>query len=409
MTKVPDTPSDDDPTEVRDPAGDKRLVAKRDERTPGPGIDYGRPRRRGRWLKRLVLLVVVPVLMLVGASWWYAHTGRYVSTENAYVKSHVIAISTDLDGRISEVLIGNNERVSKGQVLFRLDPDAAWVELQLAQAKAETVRNDIAAMQAEFGQVQAEIEEALERVAFYARDARRQRDLANRGIASRSQLDEAEFELASAKQRVNGLRQKIRRVLADLGGDPARAVELHPRYLAAMSDVELAQLRLADTEVRAPADGVVTQVRMEPGEWVEEGEPVFGLIETAHTWVVANLKETQLTHVHEGQRVEVTIDAYPDTIWKATVRAIAPATGAEFAVLPPQNASGNWVKVVQRVPVHIDFDPNEGAPPLRSGMTAGITIDTERERRLFGAAREAIAALVHPKPEPGGESALMAK
>ena len=153
----------------------------------------------------------------------------------------------------------------------------------------------------------------------------------------------------------------------------------------------MAELRLGYTNVRAPADGIVTQMHLEPGEWLEEGEPAFGLIEIDETWVVANLKETELTHVREGQSVEVAVDAYPDARWRARVTSIAPATGAEFAVLPPQNASGNWVKVVQRVPVRIDLEPSEGNPPLRAGMTASISIDTERERKLLTMAREVLA------------------
>ena len=154
----------------------------------------------------------------------------------------------------------------------------------------------------------------------------------------------------------------------------------------------MAELRLGYTTVRAPAYGIATQVHLEPGEWLEEGKPAFGLIEADDTWVVANLKETELTHVREGQLVEVSLDAYPDVTWAGRVTSIAPATGAEFAVLPPQNASGNWVKVVQRVPVRIDLEKLEGRRRLRAGMTAAISIDTQRERRLLTMAREAIAS-----------------
>ena len=377
-----------------------RDVVSTDERATSMSL-AGPPRRaRFRWLRRMVLLVGVPVLFVVAASWWYATTGRYVITENAYVKSHVIAVSTDLDGRVIDVGIRNNQPVRRGDVLFRLDPDPHWLALQLAQADVETVRNEILAIRAEFGQARAEILEAQERVSFFEREAVRQRDLAGRGISTRSRLDETEFELAAARQRVNALREKVRRVLADLGGDPERAVELHPRFVAAMADVELAELRLADTEVRAPTDGVVTQVSLEPGEWVEEGEPIFGLVAVDSVWIVANLKETQLTHVREGQQVEVSVDAFPDQSWAGRVSTISPATGAEFAVLPPQNASGNWVKVVQRIPVRIDLEPQDRMPILRAGMTATISIDTERERHLLGAAREAIAALVQDRDQP---------
>lgn len=352
-----------------------------------------RPRRgHGRRLRRLVLLVAVPLLLIAVASAWYAFTGRYISTENAYVKAHVVAISTDIDGRVVEVLVRNDKRVKAGDVLFRLDPDPYWLQLQIADAKIETVRNAIEAMRAEFRQIEAEIGEATETVRYYEREAERQRALSKTGAGTAARLDEAEFEVASARQRVRGLREKVRKVLAELGGDPERAPELHPRFLEAQAERDMANLRLGYTEVRAPTDGVATQVRLEPGEWLEEGEPAFGLIEVDDTWIVANLKETELTHVREGQLVEVSVDAYPDLVWTARVTSIAPATGSEFAVLPPQNASGNWVKVVQRVPVRIDLEPVEGRPPLRAGMTAAISIDTQRERRLVTVAREAIAA-----------------
>lgn len=359
-------------------------------------------RRRGRWVKRLVLLVAIPLLALVGASYLYAITGRYVTTENAYVKAHIVAISTDIDGRVTEVFVRNDQRVKKGELLFRLDPDTHWLELKTAEARIMSVRQDVEATRAEFSQVQAEIAEAREAVAYHGREAARQRELNKRGVTTTAKLDEAEFAVTSARQRVLALQQKIRTVLAALGGDPERAVELHPDFIEAQTAREIAELHLSYTEVRAPTDGVVTQVHLEPGEWLEEGDPAFGLIEVDDTWVVANLKETQLTHVHEGQVVEVTIDAYPDVTWKARVTSIAPATGAEFAVLPPQNASGNWVKVVQRVPVRVDLESVEGNPPLRAGMTASISIDTERERQLLSTVREAIASFRQPETPASG-------
>lgn len=349
-------------------------------------------RGRGRRFRRAFLLVLVPLLMIAAGTAWYAFTGRYITTENAYVKAHVIAISTDIDGRVTEVMVRNDKRVKAGDLLFRLDPDPYWLQLQIADAKISSVRNAIDAMRAEFRQIEAEIDEGVATVRYFEREAQRQRSLAKTGAGTAAKLDEAEFEVAAARQQVRALREKIRKVLAELGGDPERAAELHPRFLEALAERNMAELRLGYTNVRAPADGIVTQLHLEPGEWLEEGEPAFGLIEIDETWVVANLKETELTHVREGQSVEVAVDAYPDAKWRARVTSIAPATGAEFAVLPPQNASGNWVKVVQRVPVRIDLEPAEGNPPLRAGMTASISIDTGRERRLLTMARETLAS-----------------
>lgn len=359
---------------------------------PAAPVESKARRGRGRRLRRVILLVLVPLLMILAGGTWYAFTGRYVTTENAYVKAHVIAISTDIDGRVVEVLTRNDRRVKAGDVLFRLDPDPHWLRLQITEAKIEAVRYGLAAMRAEYHQIEAEIAEGVETVRYYENEAQRQRSLAKTGAGTAARLDEAEFELAASRQQVRGLREKIRKVLAELGGDPERAPELHPRYLEALAERNMAELRLGYTQVRAPADGVVTQMHLEPGEWLEEGEAAFGLIEIDETWVVANLKETELTHVREGQPVVVSVDAYPGVTWLARVASIAPATGAEFAVLPPQNASGNWVKVVQRVPVRIDLQPVGGHPPLRAGMTAAVSIDTGRERQLLTLAREAIAA-----------------
>jgi membrane fusion protein, multidrug efflux system len=349
-------------------------------------------RGRGRRIRRLIMLVLVPLVLIAGAASWYAFTGRYVTSENAYVKAHIIAISTDIDGRVVEVMVRNDQRVQAGDVLFRLDPDPYWLQLQITEAKIVTVRNDIDAVRAEFHQIEAEIDEGNETVRYYQREAERQRALAKTGAGTSAKLDEAEFEFASARQRVRALREKTRKVLAELGGDPERAAELHPKYLEALAERNLAELHLGYTEVRAPTGGIATQVHLEPGEWLEEGKPAFGLIEVDDTWVVANLKETELTHVREGQLVEVSVDAYPDVTWSARVTSIAPATGAEFAVLPPQNASGNWVKVVQRVPVRIDLEKVDGRPPLRAGMTASIAIGTKQKRRLLTVACEALAA-----------------
>ena len=374
-------------TERAEPA---RELAPTTEGTPP--AESRASRGRGRRLRRFILLVLVPIVLILGASAWYAFTGRYITTENAYVKAHIVAVSTDIDGRVVEVMIRNNQRVSAGDVLFRLDPDPYWLQLQIAEAKIESVRHAIDAMRADYRQIEAEIAEGIETVRYFGREAERQRSLSKTGAGTAARLDEAEFEFAAAQQRVRALREKIRKVLAELGGDPERAPELHPRYLEALAERNLAELRLGYTTVRAPSDGVATQVSLEPGEWLEEGEPAFGLIAIDNTWIVTNLKETELTHIREGQAVEVKVDAYPDVVWNARVSSIAPATGAEFAVLPPQNASGNWVKVVQRVPVRIDLEHAEGRPQLRAGMTASISIDTQRERRLLTVAREAIAA-----------------
>ena len=351
-----------------------------------------RPRRRwGRMLLRTILLIVIPVAAIIGGGFWYEATGRYITTENAYVKAHVIAISPNIDGRVTEVFVDENQRVKTGEVLFKMDAEPYWMMVRMSEAKRETARQEIEATRAEYHQIVAEIEKAKADVKHYEREAGRQRQLASKAITTRSRLDDAEFNLSTAQRDVATLRQKIRTVLARLGGDPARAAELHPDFMAAETEKAMAEMNLGYTEIKSPIDGIVTRLKLEAGEWVEEGEPAFGLIAVDRTWIEANLKETQLTHVRKGQDVKVEIDAYPDVVWTAKIASISPATGAEFSVLPPQNASGNWVKVVQRLPVRIEIETTPEHPPLRAGMTATVTVDTHHKRELWSTVKSAIA------------------
>jgi membrane fusion protein, multidrug efflux system len=351
------------------------------------------PEPRRRRVLRPVLLGVVPALAGAIGLYWYATSGRYVSTENAYVKADMVAISPDVDGRVIAVEVVDNQTVAKGDVLFRLEPEPFQIALDLAEAKILAVRHDIEGSRAEFHQIAAEIAEAKERGNFFEQQAVRQRELQERGISARASLDEAEMEFAAANQRVVALREKMRTVLAELGGDPASAVELHPDFRGAEAERDMAALDLDDTVVRAPVAGIVSRMRLQPGEWLEEGEPAFSIINPASTWVEANLKETQLENVRVGQRVEIAVDAYPGQVWQGEIVSISPATGAEFALIPPQNATGNWVKVVQRLPVRIAVHPAENQPPLRAGMTVTVTIDTEAEPELAELARGALAAV----------------
>ena len=351
------------------------------------------PRRRARRLMRPLLLVVVPAIVGLCGLYWYAMTGRYVSTENAYVKADMVAISPDVDGRVIAVGVAENQFVRRGEVLFRLDPEPFQIALDMAEAKMLAVRNDVEAARAEFRQIEAEIEEARERVQFHAHQADRQRELEERGISTEVKLEEAEVDLMGAQQRVAALQEKLRTVLAKLGGDPASAAELHPMYRQAEAERDMAALDLAHAVVRAPVDGTVSRMRLQPGEWLEEGEPAFSIINPATTWIEANLKETQLEHVEIGQQVEIDADAYPNDLWIGKVASISPATGAEFALIPPQNATGNWVKVVQRLPVRIAVEQAEGRPPLRAGMTVTVSIDTAREPELAKFFNRAVAAV----------------
>ena len=347
-------------------------------------------RQRGRGFIRLVLLLIVPVAAAIGGLYWYALGGRYITTENAYVKTNMIAIAPNISGRVVDVKVKDNQTVNAGDVLFQIDPQPLHIAINRTEARMLAVRNEIESKRAEYAQIEAEIDEVLERQKFLKRQYERQQQLQKRGVATAVRLDEAENRLATSGQTVRALRQKIRRVVADLGGDPLTPVEQHPDYLEAEAERDQTKLMLSYSAISAPTNGIVSRMQLQPGEWVEDGKPVFSVIESRNYWIEANLKETQLTHVVVGQLVTVEVDAYPGVMWEGRVDSISAATGAEFSILPPQNATGNWVKVVQRLPVRINVSPSDDDKPfLRAGMTVFVSIDTEREREMLSIAREA--------------------
>ena len=344
-------------------------------------------RRIGRLALRTVLLVVVPLVAVAVGVYIYAESGRYVTTENAYIKSNVVAVSADVSGRVEWVGIDDHALVREGQVLFRLDQRPFKIALERAEAELELVRTQVEELRADYHEAMAAVAAEEERVRFLTRQLARQQTLKDRKLASEQAYDVAAHDLSFAKRQVRVLRQRVQGVRQSLGGDPDIEAEAHPSFLRARTERDEAAMALADTWVEASVNGIVSNMKLQAGEYVEEGHAVFTIIENGKVWVEANLKETQLTHVLEGQSASITVDAYPGVEWPATVGAIAPATGAEFSVLPPQNATGNWVKVVQRIPVLLDVEQTPKGTPLRAGMTVTVAIDTERERAMPPALR----------------------
>lgn len=335
-----------------------------------------------RRLLRPVLLIGVPAVgLFYGAMLWAANS-RYITTENAYVKANLTAISADLDGRVIEVGVRENDLVTRGQVLFRLDPRPFDIAVAGARAALGNARAEIEALKAAYRTGLQQVAEAETRIAYMQRQFNRQQTLNSRGVATEARLDEARNDLDIAQRELATLRERIKQVLAELGGDPALPVEAHPKFQQALAALERAQLDVDHTHILAPADGTVSNINLQIGEYVEEGKALFALIERSGQWVETNLKETQLTHVRLGQKAQLVADAYPDATCAAVVDSLSPATGAEFALLPPQNASGNWVKVVQRLPVRLRLDDGCDRDKLRAGMSVAVKIDTERDRSL---------------------------
>ncbi len=343
-----------------------------------------------RLVRGVLLLSVIPIGAFAGLH-YYIVTGRFIETENAYVKADIVAISADVSGRVIWVGALDNEPVEAGQPLLKIDPAAFELAVREADAMLGVVRTEIAALQAGHREAHAELDEARERVRFMEQQYARQDQLRRKGVGRAERYDEAHHELESARQRLRVIAERIARVEAELGGRPESRPEVHPRYLTVKARRDQAALALEDTTVYAPSDGVATNVKLQAGEYVTAGTPIFSLIEHEPVWIEANLKETQLTYLEIGQPVEVVIDAYPEVKWQAVVERIAPATGAEFAHLPPRNATGNWGKVVQRLPVRLAITRPAGGPVLRAGMTVAIRIDTGRVRNIDTLIGEAIA------------------
>jgi membrane fusion protein (multidrug efflux system) len=280
-------------------------------------------------------------------------------------------------------------------VLFRLDRSPFETALRRAEAELGTIRTELLNLEASYRQKQAEIAGAEADVEFYSRDFERYSSLAANNVAAKAQLDRARHDLQTARERQEALRRELDGIAASLGGDPDAPVEQHPRYRVALADVADARRNLDHAEVRAPLPGVVANVEsLQPGSWLAAGAPAFSLVSTESLWIEASPKETQLTDVRAGQPVRMTVDTYPGQAWGGRVTSISPASGSEFAVLPAQNTSGNWVKVVQRIPVRIEVEPAAGQPPLRAGMSVEVAIDTGRQRSLASLSGDLLGGLL---------------
>lgn len=336
---------------------------------------------------RPVLLAGVPAIVLIGIFLFWLWGGRYVTTENAYVKADIAQISPEVAGRVLEVHVRDHADVVAGDLLITIDPEPFKVALAKAEAELDATRGQVRTLIATWNEAQSELQEAESKVAYWNAQLARQKTLAARGIVASSKFEEVESNAIAAADRVSVMQKKVVRVAAQLGGQPERPVDQHPLVREKQAERERAALDLSRTTIRAPLSGTTVNVRLQKGDQVKAATPLFGLVANTRPWVEANFKETELTYVKEGLRATVVLDIYPNVTWQAEVQSISPATGAEFAILPPQNASGNWVKVVQRLPVRLRLIPQPGEPPLRAGMTASVRVDTKRQRtisQLFG-------------------------
>lgn len=349
---------------------------------------------------RRPLMIGGPALVLAIAGFIYVTGGRYESTDDAYVRAAQISISANVAGRVSEIAVRDNQQVSKGDLLYRLDDRPFRIAVAEAQARLDSARLEVQSLKATYRQRLADRRSAQTTLDYQTREYERQKGLLEPGISSQAQVEKAQVARDAARQQLEGSREEITSVLASLSGNPEIPVDEHPSVQRSQAELERAKLNLSYAEVFAPTDGIVTKVeQVQVGDYLNAAVPAFALVSSSNIWIEANFKEVQLTHLEPGQEAEITIDAYPGHDLKAKVVSVSPGTGAEFSLLPAENASGNWVKVVQRLPVRLELEAPPPEVALRAGLSVQVEVDTRHQRSLFGLRAESLDEKVAATPQ----------
>lgn len=333
--------------------------------------------RRWRW----PLILGGPILILLIVGYFVITGGHYQSTDNAYVQIAKVPVAPSIGGRVTDIYVQENQFVRKGQLLFRLDArdyqaNAAAADAALAQAEQQ-----VQVERAAYQQAQANVQAARDAARYAATELARQKQLAAAGVASRQQLDQAVNAANQARSQLAAAEQQAAQALANLGGDTAKPIGSYPAVMRAQAELQRARLNVSYTDVHAPSDGIVTRVEQMPvGTYLNASQTGFWLL-SGQPWVEANFKEDQLAHMKVGQPVSIRVDAYPDANLTGRVASFSPGTGSAFSVLPAQNATGNWVKVVQRLPVRVDFDRPPPGMAARAGLSARVKVDVRAPGR----------------------------
>ncbi len=348
----------------------------------GSAEPAARQRSRPRLLRSLLMLGGIAIVLIGSLTFWL-RSGRWVSIDDSYVRATKLLVATDVSGIVASVNVHEGERVTKGQVLFRLDPHAFQIALDHAKAELATARLTMASAQRDYYRMLKDEAAMAANVASDRITFDRTAKLVGRGDVARSDYDTARYKLEADTATLASLKDQAAVQLIKLGGSPDLPVDDRPAVAAAQANVAEAQRQYDHSIVRAAFSGIVTQVsNLAVGTYLPAATAAFGLVSGTNIWVEANPKETELTWVKPGDQVDVTVDTYPGHVWKGVVQSVAPASGAEFSVLPAQNASGNWVKVVQRIPLRVQLDPTQDMPVLRSGMSVTADVDTGHVRTL---------------------------
>ncbi|WP_439407330.1 HlyD family secretion protein [Bradyrhizobium sp. DASA03076] len=365
---------------------------------PEQKIDSGKPTKKAgtdprrrfvaglRRYRRFLLMVVLPIVAVIAGLAFYLNGGRYVGTDDAYVGAQKVLVTPDISGKIQKVVVKEGQSVKKGDELFEIDPvpfRLAVEEAKAQLAQAQTTYDNLIANIKIYGDM---LDLAQQGVDLKKRDVERKQALVKNSFGSQLDLDNASNALVTAGAQAQFIKQQLSNAKMQLLGNPKLPLEEFPPYVQAKAKLEDAQRNLDHTVLKAPMDGIATQVdQIQLGRFVAAGTPVFSIIDIAHPWVDANPKESDLTYVTEGQPVTLEVDAFPSHTFKGKIGSLSPGTGAQFAILPPQNASGNFVKVVQRVPIRIYFDEDDKyVKKLKAGMSVYASIDTGHQRSLAG-------------------------
>jgi membrane fusion protein, multidrug efflux system len=326
---------------------------------------------------RWPLMSLAVMVVIAGGAYLYFTGGRYQSTDDAYAQAATVSISSRIAGQVSEIEVRDNELVHRGATLFKLDDAPYRIAVSDAAARLADTRLQIESLKSTYRQRQVELHAARDTQAYAQQQYDRQTRLIKTGIASQAQFDQAAHTLDAARQQVANVQQQIGVALANLGGDPNIPPEHHPLVAQAQAALDRAQLNLSYTVISAPMDGVVAKVeQLQVGDTIAASAPVFALVSTGDVWIEANFKEVQLAHMRPGQVATVKIDRYPGRRFSAKVTSVSPSTGSQFSLLPPENATGNWVKVVQRVPVRLQLAQSDAEFALQGGLSADVTVDT---------------------------------